>query len=142
MRALSPDVLVSGQIAPDDLAQLKESGVTLVVNNRPDGESPDQPPGQRIAQAAQEQGVAYAAIPVAGQLTPEQAEQLATLLTQNNGKALLYCRSGMRSAMLWAVAQAGAGVPTSDIAAAVEGAGYSVDPVRGLLDAVARQQQS
>lgn len=142
MRTLSPNVLVSGQIAPDDLAQLKGAGVTLVVNNRPDGESPDQPAGHRIAQAAQEQGMAYAAIPVAGQLTPEQAEQLEALLAQNRGKALLYCRSGMRSALLWAVAQAGAGVSTSDIAAAVEGAGYSVDPVRGLLDAAARQQQS
>lgn len=142
MRALSPDVLVSGQIVPDDLPQLKTLGVTLVINNRPDGESPDQPAGHRIAQAAQEQGVAYAAIPVAGQLAPEHAEQLQTLLAQNHGKALLYCRSGMRSALLWAVAQAGAGTPTGDIAAAVEGAGYSVAPVRDLLDAVAREQQS
>ena len=142
MRALSPDVLVSGQIVSNDVVQLRDSGVTLVVNNRPDGESPDQPPGNLIAQAAGEQGLAYAAIPVAGQLTLEQAEQLRMALDRNNGKALLYCRSGMRSALLWAIAQARAGTPAEAIAAAVEGAGYSVAPVRGLLDAVAREQHS
>lgn len=142
MRALSPNVLVSGQIVPDDLAQIRASGVTLVVNNRPDGESPDQPAGDFIARAAQDQGVAYAAIPIAGQLGPEQAEELETLLARNDGKALLYCRSGMRSALLWAVAQARGGTPTDAIAAAVEEAGYSVAPVRDLLDALARQSRN
>lgn len=142
MRALSADVFASGQIGPDDLALLKNEGVTLIVNNRPDGESPDQPAGHLIAQAAQDQGLAYAAIPVAGQFTPDQAEQLELLLSQTEGKTLMFCRSGMRSALLWAIAQARTGTPLPTIADAVEGAGYSVAPVRGLLDAIAREQQS
>ena len=140
MRALSSDVLVSGQIAPHDLGHLKDMGITLVVNNRPDGESADQPAGHLMAQKAQDHGVEYAAIPVAGQFTPDQAEQLEMLLSRNQGKALLYCRSGMRSALLWAIARARAGTPTDVIAEAVEGAGHSVAPVRGLLDAIAREK--
>lgn len=142
MHALSPDVLVSGQIAPDDLARLKVMGVTLVVNNRPDGESPDQPAGHLIAQRAQDHGVQYAAIPIAGQLTPDQAEQLERLLSRNDGKALLFCRSGMRSALLWAIAEARKSTPLETIADAVEGAGYSVAPVRGVLEAITREQRS
>src|SRR3546814_17190989 len=52
-KALDEKTLVAGQIAPADLAAAKALGVTTVINNRPDGEAPDQPRGSAIAEEAQ-----------------------------------------------------------------------------------------
>jgi uncharacterized protein (TIGR01244 family) len=43
IRQLDDRTLVSGQIAPHEVAGLAEQGVTVLVNNRPDGEEPGQP---------------------------------------------------------------------------------------------------
>ena len=51
-RQLDEKVLVSGQIRPEDVAALVGEGVTMLVNNRPDGEEPDQPLGMDIEKAA------------------------------------------------------------------------------------------
>ncbi len=47
-RQLDEKVLVSDQIRPEDVAALVGEGVTMLVNNRPDGEEPDQPLGMDI----------------------------------------------------------------------------------------------
>ena len=62
MRQLDDKTLVSGQIAPEQIAELKQQGVTMIVNNRPDGEDPGQPAGAEIEQAAAEAGVDLAPI--------------------------------------------------------------------------------
>ena len=46
-RQLDDHMLVSGQIAPEDVAEAAAQGVTMIVNNRPDGEIPGQPSSAR-----------------------------------------------------------------------------------------------
>lgn len=142
-RELSATAYASGQINPADLERVKRMGVTTVVNNRPDGESPDQPDGRTIAEHARALGMEYTAIPVghAG-FTREQVAALARTLDASDGPVLMYCRSGTRSALLWALAQASAGEPVDDIAGAVERAGYSVAPVRAAMEALAASSGS
>ena len=36
-RQLDAQMLVSGQIVPDQIPELQRQGVTMIVNNRPDG---------------------------------------------------------------------------------------------------------
>ena len=43
IRQLDDRILVSGQIAAHEVAELAKQGVTILVNNRPDGEEPGQP---------------------------------------------------------------------------------------------------
>ena len=52
IRQLDDRTLVSGQIAPHEVAGLAEQGVTMLVNNRPDGEEPGQPLAADIEAAA------------------------------------------------------------------------------------------
>ena len=47
-RQLNDRTLVAGQIGPDDVPALKALGVTLIVNNRPDGEDVGQPASDDI----------------------------------------------------------------------------------------------
>jgi len=134
-RQIDSQFLASPQITVADVAEAKALGVGLIVNNRPEDESDDQTPGAQIAQAAQAAGIAYVAIPVthAGFSMP-QVEALQQALAQaGEVPVLAYCRSGTRSTLLWALAEASTGADPDDLAAAAAQAGYDVSPIRTLL---------
>lgn len=134
-RRLSDHVLASPQITIADLAEAKADGVSLVINNRPEGESDDQVPGAEIEAAARGLGMDYVAIPVthAGFSGP-QVEAMAEALAAADGKILAYCRSGTRSTLLWALAEASKGADLEAVIAQAAAAGYDVSPVRPLMD--------
>lgn len=64
-RTINERMAVAGQIGPADVAEAAKGGYNTVVNNRPDGEAPDQPPGEAIAAAAAAAGLDYHYLPVA-----------------------------------------------------------------------------
>jgi len=134
-RRLSDHVLASPQITLADLAEAKALGVGLVINNRPEGESDDQVPGPQIEAAARELGLDYVAIPVthAGFSGP-QVEAMAAALQGTDAKILAYCRSGTRSTLLWALAEASKGADLDELTTQAATAGYDVSPVRPLMD--------
>ena len=134
-RRLSDAVLASPQITPDDIAEAKSSGVTLIVNNRPDGEEAGQPSGAEIEAAARRAGIDYRAIPVtsAGFSEPQVAA-MREALDGTDGTVLAYCRSGTRSTFLWSLAQAKAGFDPDAIARSAAEAGYDVSPIRPAMD--------
>ena len=52
LKRINEHISVSPQISPDDLAAIKAAGFVTVINNRPDGESPDQPSSAQMQAAA------------------------------------------------------------------------------------------
>ena len=140
-RSLDDSILVAPQIGVDDVAAAADQGVTLIINNRPDGESPDQTSGAAIEAAAHAKGLHYIAIPIthAGFSLP-QVEAMAVAVAGAEGKILAYCRSGTRSTLLWALAQARRGENVDDLAAKAAGAGYDLSPIRTMLDMAAGQR--
>jgi uncharacterized protein (TIGR01244 family) len=130
-RRLSDQVLVSGQIAPDDVAAAAAAGVVAIVNNRPDGEEPGQPLNAEIEAASRAAGLAYHHIPVAGGIQTEAIERMAAALEE--GKLLAFCRSGTRSAWLWAMAEASRGASGEALIAQAAAAGYDLEPLRPYL---------
>lgn len=138
-RRLSPAVLASPQITVEQVAEAAGLGVAVIVNNRPEGEAPDQTPGPAIEQAAHAAGLDYVAIPVthAGFSAPQVAAMRGALDRAGEGGVLAYCRSGTRSTLLWALAEAQAGKSPDALAAAAAAAGYDLTGIRGLLDALA-----
>ncbi|MGH6786549.1 MAG: TIGR01244 family sulfur transferase [Novosphingobium sp.] len=139
-RQLSETVFASPQIGLAEIAAAKAQGIALIVNNRPEDESEDQVPGAEIAAAAEAAGIAYRAIPVghAGFSEPQVAA-MAEALAEAQGPVLAYCRSGTRSTLLWALAQASQGADPDALAAAAAAAGYDLAPIRTLLDMVRGQ---
>ena len=134
-KRITPGLLASGQITPDDVSAAREHGVTLIINNRPDEEEPGQPTGASIEDAAREAGIAYTAIPVgSGGFSLPQVDAMAEAIAGADGETLAFCRTGTRSTLLWALTQAKQGRDTDAIAADAAAAGYSVDPVRPTLD--------
>lgn len=142
-RKLSDTMYASPQITVDDVAAAKAMGVTLIVNNRPEGESDDQTPGDTIAEAAKAAGIDYLAIPIthAGFSHP-QVSALADALAKNEGPVLGYCRSGTRSTLLWALARASSGEDPDALAGAAADAGYDLSPIRPAMDSLAAQARA
>ncbi|MCE7795095.1 TIGR01244 family phosphatase [Sphingobium sufflavum] len=142
--ALTEKLYVAPQISVDTVAEAARLGVSLVVNNRPEGESADQTPGETIEAAARAEGLAYVAIPVthAG-FAPWQIDALDTALADNGeGKALLYCRSGTRSTLLWALGRARAGDDVDSIGQTATAAGYDLAPIRQIMEALSSEAKA
>lgn len=141
-RQLSEQVFASPQIGIEQVREAARQGITLIVNNRPEGESEDQTPGEAIAAAAREAGLDYIAIPIthAG-FSESQVAAMREALTRASGPVLAYCRSGTRSTLLWALAEASRGQSPHTLAAAAAQAGYDVTPVRALMDMLAARGQ-
>lgn len=137
-RQLTDRVFASPQIGLAEVAEAAASGIGLIINNRPEGESEDQVPGEDIAAAARAAGIDYVAIPVthAGFSQP-QITAMRAALDGSEGKVLAYCRSGTRSTLLWALAEASAGKSPDELAEQAARAGYDLGPIRALLDMLA-----
>ena len=134
MREIEGGVFVSGQIAPTDVARLAEAGIATLINNRPDGEERGQPTSAEIASAARAAGVAYVHLPVAGAIAPEAVSEMRVALAGQRS-VLAFCRSGMRSAALWACARAAEGREPDDLIAAGRSAGVELEGLRAMLAA-------
>jgi uncharacterized protein (TIGR01244 family) len=134
MRELDERTLVSGQISPSDMDELKRQGVRMIINNRPDHEDPDQPTGLEIETAARAAGIDYRHVPVRRGPGPADVEAMQEAMAQcSEGKMLAYCRSGTRSTMTWALARAEQGVPKEELVSRAAAAGYDLGPVSHLL---------
>ena len=137
IRKINDKISVAPQILPEQVPALAEAGFTAIINNRPDGEEFGQPEGEALRQAAEAAGLSYAAIPVthAG-FSAVQVEAMAEAMEQANGPVLAYCRSGTRSCNLWALAEASRGGDPDALTAKAAGAGYDIEGIRPLLDAL------
>jgi sulfide:quinone oxidoreductase len=99
---ITPDIAVSEQIGPEDVAAIAVAGYKVLINNRPDGEAPGQPTSAEMAAAAAEHGMGYLYYPVNGMNFPgPDLHQLAAVFANADGPALAFCRSGTRSINLW-----------------------------------------
>jgi uncharacterized protein (TIGR01244 family) len=137
-RQLNDRIFASPQIGLAEVAEAAALGIGLIINNRPEGESDDQTPGPEIAAAAQASGLGYVAIPVthAG-FSEGQVMAMVAALASTEAPVLAYCRSGTRSTLLGALAEASTGRTPDELAAAAAQAGYDVSPIRAMLDMLA-----
>jgi uncharacterized protein (TIGR01244 family) len=137
LRRVTDRFSVAPQIAPDDVAELRDRGFTLVISNRPDDEDPGQPTGAEIAASAAAAGLEFRHIPVAGGFPREAVAATAEALDSARGPVFAFCRSGTRSTLLWSLAQASNGANPEEIAAAAASAGYDIAPIRVAVEHLA-----
>ena len=137
LRALSEDVSAAPMLEPADMAALAARGVAAVICNRPDAEVPPTHQAAAMQGAAEAAGLAYTYNPVAmPNLTLDAVEEQADAIAAAAGPVVAYCASGTRSAVLWALAQAGR-MPTPEILDALEAAGYPMPGLGSQIDALA-----
>ena len=134
IRQLDDKTMVSGQLTPDEVADLKAHGVTMLVNNRPDNEDAGQPMSADLEAAAQAAGMEYRHIPIRYGMGPSDVEAMRDAINATgDGKLLAFCRSGNRSTLAWAVARSEDGAEPEELHKCAEAAGFSLAPVAHLL---------
>ncbi len=134
IRQLDDRTLVSGQIAAHEVAGLAKQGVTILVNNRPDGEEPDQPLASDIEEAAAQAGIAYRFVPIIRGIGPADVEEMQKAWREaEGGKMLAFCRSGNRSAFVCALAHRDEGASPEEVAQRLTDAGFDPGPIAHLL---------
>ena len=134
IRQLDDKTMVSGQLLPDQIADLKAQGVTMLVNNRPDNEDAGQPLSVDLEAAAKAAGMEYRHIPIRYGMGPSDVEAMRDAINATgDGKLLAFCRSGNRSTLAWAVARSEDGAEPEELHKCAEAAGFSLAPVAHLL---------
>lgn len=129
IRVVTERFAVAPQIAVEDMASLASAGYRHIINNRPDGESPDQPSSAQMEAAAKQAGLTYVHAPFVGQPT---ADAVRAALSASS-KTLAFCRSGTRSVTAWAIAEASQGEEAAFIVETAENAGYNLAGMTNLL---------
>ena len=124
-RPLSATVWASPQLAPEALVDLAAAGIRQIISNRPDGEDPGQPTATEMETAARTAGLSFVWIPVSGMPEPSQTEAVSGALVDGL-PTVMFCRSGTRSAMAWAMAERTRGTDADDLRAAAASAGYDL----------------
>ncbi len=111
----------------------------MIVANRPDREEPGQPSLADLKAAARAAGIELRCIPFTGPPPPGAVADTAALLDETQGRPVLaYCRTGRRSIMAWALAEALRGeLRPNEIVALAAKAGYDLEGARGALDTLA-----
>jgi len=134
IRQLDDKVMVSGQVAPHEVAGLAQQGVTMLVNNRPDGEEAGQPLAGEIEDAAAAAGIGYRFVPIIRGIGPADVESMQEALwATGDGKLLAFCRSGTRSALAIALAKRDEGASAEEVVRQLSQAGFDHGPIAHLL---------
>ncbi|QFU08159.1 Beta-lactamase hydrolase-like protein [Rhodobacteraceae bacterium THAF1] len=129
VKTLTDRISVGPQIAPSDVADLKAKGFRSIIVNRPDGESADQPGYAEIEAAARAEGLETRHIPIeAGKVSDDDVMAFKTALREMPSPIYAHCRSGTRSATLWALSEAGER-PMPEILAKGQAAGFDLNGV-------------
>lgn len=115
MKQINERLWISPQIATSDIAELKQQGFTGIINNRPDSEERGQPAAATNRVEAEAQGLSYTHIPIVpGQISEDQVRSFQKALDEDTGPVLAHCKSGTRSATLFAIGEVMDGRMTRD----------------------------
>jgi uncharacterized protein (TIGR01244 family) len=130
---LTPNLSVSGQISPDDVTAMAQAGFTVLVCNRPDGESPDQPTMAAMAAACGAAGIRFVEYPVNPMTFPgDDPTMIGDMFSSHDAERVFaYCRTGTRCTNLWVATR-----PAEERAAAIEharGLGFDLSLAMRML---------
>ena len=105
VRRIDDRFAVTGQITPDQIAEIAAAGFKSILCARPDMEEPGQPSFGLIAQAAEKAGLKTVHIPISGQLSEGALIKMERALADLPMPILGYCRSGARAGSLYSAIQ-------------------------------------
>lgn len=137
IKQIDHDYSVSGQIAESDLVAIHAAGFRTVICNRPDDEIEAGLHAQFMAAEAARLGLAFVYNPVSPRgMTMANLSAQEDAIAAATGPVLAYCRSGMRSTVVWSLINAKR-LPADEIIATAAGAGYALDNLRPQIEAMA-----
>lgn len=109
--------------------------IKTVICNRPDGEEPNQPDFENVKQWLNQNGIEHVVyLPVdMNNIDDATLESFKQAVANLPAPILAYCRTGTRSAMMWALNQVKRGVEVNSVIKAAELANINLEPHREKL---------
>jgi uncharacterized protein (TIGR01244 family) len=142
LAVLTPDVTVLAQPWVEEIAELADRGYRSIISNRPENETDDQPKWLDLKAAAAARGMDAVQIPVVmGQINDDQVDAFRDALERLPKPIAVFCRSGTRAALLWALANQ-AGLTVEERISIVGREGYDLEPFRQRLERETSDAQS
>lgn len=135
IKHLENGVAVAPQLVASDFAEIAALGFRTIVNNRPDGEAPDQLPHAEAKALAEAHGLVYHHQPLRGyEITDEDnVDAFINIAANAAAPVLFYCRTGTRCTLLWAQ-WAAPRLGIEAVTAIAAKAGYDVSVVRDEME--------
>jgi len=139
---LTPRFAVTAALTEDDFAAVARAGFKAIVSNLPDDEFDGQLPAHREAILAWRAGLKFRHVPANKHdvLTDSVVEGMADALAGLDGPVLAHCRSGTRSAIVWAAASARS-QPVDCVLETLRNAGMDLDFLKDDLEAQADRKR-
>lgn len=135
IRPLTDTYAVSPQIEAEDMPAIADRGYGTIINNRPDAEVSPAHQSATLREAAERAGLEWRENPVAnGAMTEDNVTAQREMLAEATGPVLAYCRSGTRSATVWAIGEAENRSAEAILGDASRG-GYDLAGLRPMLEA-------
>jgi sulfide:quinone oxidoreductase len=105
---ITPRFAIAPELNADDFANLAKLGFKSILSNRPDGEEGATLTAKREAVLAWQAGLQFRHVPTSklDVFTDSVVEGMADALADLQGPVLAHCKSGIRSAIVWAAASA------------------------------------
>ena len=134
IKTLNNELSVSAHLVPANMRDVAEAGFRSVICNRPDGEAADQPPYAEIERACREQGMQARWLPAEpGKVTDEHGRAFGALMHELPKPVLAFCRTGTRSATMWALSQAAASPDSPPVAEIIERTAAAGFDLKGVV---------
>lgn len=132
---ITPKFAVTGALAPEDFEAAAKLGFGAIINNRPDGEEEGQIASRQAAVLAWRAGLGFRHVPAPKHdlFTDAVVEATGEAIRALEGPVLAYCKSGLRSAIVWAAASARS-QSVDTVLAALDTAGFDLDFLRDDLE--------
>ena len=139
---ITPGFAVTSALAPEDFAEAARLGFCAILSNLPDGEGADQLNSRNEAVLAWRAGLKFAHVPSSklDLFTDPVVEAMAEAVGRLDGPILAHCKSGLRSAIVWAAASARS-QPVDCVLERLTAAGFDLDFLRDDLDAQADRKR-
>lgn len=143
VQTLTETVSTYSQVYDHDFAALAKAGFKTIICNRPDGEEIGQPEFAQLEQAAKAHDITMIHLPLQGGagLSLPLIEGMQSALDGAQGPVLAYCKTGMRSAVLWCFAMA----PTlgvDGVLSKARAAGFELSQFSGMLEQFCAQNSA
>ena len=132
---LTPNFAVTGALTEEDIIEARKLGFRAILSNRPDAEDEGQMTARQEAVLAWRAGMQFRHVPSSKHdvLTDAVVESTADALVGLRGPVLAHCKSGTRSAIIWAAANARS-QPVDCVLETLQAAGFEFDFLRDDLE--------
>ncbi|RDL42954.1 TIGR01244 family phosphatase [Marinomonas piezotolerans] len=117
---------VAPQLDIADIEALKAAGYDMVINNRPDGETEDQPTSEQVRAAVEAAGLKYVYNPVDLKALSHKEVEIQSAQISTDQKVFAFCRTGTRSSVLWVLANQEDEQTFNELVASVQQKGFDL----------------